>query len=92
MGTQSGERNMTLTGFLNRIVDWVYRLEWRDELVWLHQELNERLEHYDYALRGHLRNGGSINRNHDWAFRFIVRQSLTEIEERLDVLNILESA
>ena len=82
---------MTLTGFWNRINDSVHSLESDDELAWAHQEMNERLEHYDYALDVHFRNGGSVSSRQDWTFRFIVRKSLDEIERRLADLNFLDS-
>jgi len=82
---------MTLTGFWKRIDDWVYSLESGDELAWAHQEMNERLEHYDYALDDHFRNGGSVSSRHDWTFRFIVRKCLDKIERRTADLSFLDS-
>jgi len=49
--------SMTLTGHWNRIVERTYDLESRNELGWAHQELNERSDDYDGAVRVHLRNG-----------------------------------
>ena len=52
--------------------------------------MNERLEHYDEAVYLHVWRGGHINSSHDWAFRFVVSQSLKEIEQTLDMMNILD--
>jgi hypothetical protein len=52
------------------------------------KELNERHLHYEEALKRH--RSRRINSSNVWTFRFIVRQSLKEIEDRLDTLTFVE--
>ena len=80
---------MTLTGFWNRIDAWVYSLEGRDELVLARKELNERRLQYEEALKRH--RCRRMNSSRVETFRFIVSQSLKEIEARLDTINVLEN-
>jgi len=83
---------MTLTGHWNRIDERVRKLWPQTVLEQEKQKLQERRKLYRDKVSAYISNGGSINRNHDWAFEFIVRQSLTEIQNKLDTIDILTDA
>ena len=81
---------MTLTGHWKRIDERVRELWPRNVLEQEKQKLHERREVYRAKVNAHISNGGSIDRGHNWAFEFIVWQSLTEIQQKIDAIDILE--
>ena len=81
---------MTLTGHWNRIVERTHNLRSRNDLRREKQKWQERRELYHRKMEAYILNGGSINRSHEWAFEFIVRQSLAEIQDMIDMMDILQ--
>jgi hypothetical protein len=81
---------MTLTGHWNRIDQRVSKLWPRSVLEQEKQRWDERLKLYFAKVDAHIQRGGSINRSHDCAFQFIARQSLTEIQEKMNTIDVLE--
>lgn len=84
------EKNMTLTEHWNRVDKRTRELWPRNVLEQEKDKWQERRELYCRKVDAYLLNGGSINRRNDYAFAFIVRQSLIEIQEKLDAIVILE--
>jgi len=80
---------MTLTGHWKRIDERVRELWPRNVLEQEKQKLQERRELYRAKVHAYISSGGSINRRHHWVFEFIVRQSLTEIQQKIDTIDIL---
>ena len=81
---------MTLTGHWNRIEKRTLELWPRNVLEQEKQKWQERRELYRRKVDTHIINGGTVNRDHDWAYAFIVGQSLKSIQEMLDIIGILE--
>jgi len=81
---------MTLTGHWNRIEERTHDLKSRNDLKREKQKWQQRRELYHHKVDAYILNGGSINRSHQWAFEFIVRQSLTEIQDMIDMMDILQ--
>ena len=82
---------MTTTEHWNRLDQRIRKL-WPQEV--LEQEklrLDEAGKLYLFRIGIHIKNGASINRNHDQVFRFIIDQSLKEIQKKIDTLDILEN-
>jgi hypothetical protein len=80
---------MTLTGHWNRINKRVEKLWPQNVLEQEKQKLQEKRELYRGKVDCYLANGGSIDWNHDFVFEFIVRESLTEIQWKIDSIGIL---
>jgi hypothetical protein len=81
---------MTLTGHWNRIEKRTFELWPQNVLEQEKQKWQERWELYRLKVNAHMMNGDSVNRSRVWAFAFIVRQSLTSIQEKIDTIDILE--
>ncbi len=79
------------TGHWNRLEQRIWELSPQDILEQEKQKLQKAEERYDLQVAIHIKNGGSINTDHDWVFKFVVRQSLKEIQDKIDTLDFLES-
>jgi hypothetical protein len=82
---------MNPTGHWNRIEQRVGELWPQDVLKQEKQKLEEAGKVYHRNVATHIMCGGAINQAHDWLFNFIIRQSLKEIQEKIDTLDFLES-
>jgi hypothetical protein len=81
---------MNPTGHWNRLDKRIREIWPRDILEQEKQKLEEARRLYRLKVNNHIASGGRINRDHDWVFEFIIRQSLTEMKEKIDVIDILE--
>jgi hypothetical protein len=82
---------MSPTGHWNRIEQRVGDLWPQDVLEQEKRKLEKAGEVYHHKVTAYVMGGGTINQSHDWVFNFVIRQSLKEIQEKIDTLNILES-
>jgi hypothetical protein len=78
------------TGHWNRLEQRIWELYPQDILEQEKQKLQKAEERYVLQVDIHFKNGGSINTDHDWVFKFVVRQSLKEIQDKIDTLDFLE--
>jgi len=83
---------MIPTGHWNRIEKRVKELWPQNVLEQEKQKLETARKLYRRKISAYMTSGGRINQNHDWVFEFIIRQSLTEIQEKIDTLAVLENA
>ena len=77
---------MSPTGHWNGLEQRISELFPKDVLVQEKQKLQRAEERYVLQADTHIKNGGSINTDHDWLFKFFVRQSLKEIQDKIDDL------
>ncbi len=82
---------MAPTGHWKRLTQRIRELHPQDILEQEKQKLQRAIERYVLRVGIHIKYGGSINADHDWVFKFVVHQSLKEIQDRIDTLDFLES-
>ena len=83
---------MTPTAHWNRIDQRTCELAPQNVLEQEKQKWEKNRDRFRNAVSAHISNGGNINRSRLWVFEFIVRQSIFEIQDKIDTLNSLESA
>jgi hypothetical protein len=83
---------MTPTGHWNRIDQRTSELWPQSVLEQEKRKWQAILFRFRDAVNSYILNGGNVNRSRVWVFEFIVRQSIIEIQDKIDTLKILESA
>jgi hypothetical protein len=63
-------------GHWNRLEQRIWELFPQDIVEQEKQKLQKAIERYLLQVDIHIKNGGSINTDHDWVFKFVVHQSL----------------